>query len=435
MKFRVFLSVFLCIALSFSLCSVAFADTAGFSITANCFGLIREGQGSTGKNFTIVSTGSTSPGTQNNLEYVRFDSIDIVFPAAGTVTLAFNPAKYVTDVSNCKSWSLSDDKLVCGVTVESSSAGTVHLVVSNTTTVSASSCSISGSFHPASGPNPDDPANDGTGSMNGWTGLKLLDVENGGTQWVIYNSEIGQLISLVSLGEASFQTDFWIAKMLSHFGYSSWKWKYNEETGKIDFELPEMAQGSWMDMIYRFLTYDYWWNSKLWSGDVAGSWYGNLSGMLTQSLGALNATVKQIQDVLSNDKDLAIKNATENERQWIQDYYEGNSDYKVDEAKIQDFSDTGDEFSAFLAGGGSSSLSDFWTTIGDNGSLYNVFWSQYMFQSLNVGALTSKVSRVAPNYSIPSFFQNRNEVISSALAGDYDDDDSIFESSLFGGDD
>lgn len=431
MKFRVFLSVFLCIALSFSLCSVAFADTAGFKIVAFCYGYILGSSGNS--DFNIVSTGSTSPGTQNNINSVQFKRIDITFPAPGTVTLAFNPAKNVTNVSNCKSWTLSDDKLICGVTVESTEAGTVSLDVTSSGLAAASSCSISGSFYPASDPNPDDPSYDGTGSMNGWTGLKLLDVQNGGTQWVIYNSMLGQLISLVDLGEASYQTDFWIAKMLSHFGYSSWKWKYNEETGKIDFELPDMAQGSWMDMIYRFMTYDYWWNSKLWSGNVAGSWYGNLSGMLTQSLGTLNATVKQIQDVLSNDKDLAIKNATENERQWIQDYFEGNSDYKVDEAKIQDFSDTGDEFSAFLAGGGSSSLSDFWSAINVDGGLYNLFWTPYMYQSLNFGALHPSAKRIAPNFSVSSFIKNQNEVISSALVGDYDGDNSIFEPSLFGG--
>lgn len=433
MKFRVFLSVFLCIALAFSLCSVAFADTAGFKIVAHCYGYILGSSGNS--DFNIVSTGSSSPGTQNNINSVQFKRIDITFPAAGTVTLAFNPAKNVSNVSNCKSWTLSDDKLICGVTVESSEAGTVTLVVTSSGLAAASSCSISGSFHPASVPTPDAPSSDGTGSMNGWTGLKLLDVQNGGTQWVIYNSMLGQLISLVSLGEASYQSDFWIAKMLSHFGYSSWKWKYNDETGKIDFELPEMAQGSWMDMVYRFMTYDYWWNSKLWSGDVAGSWYGNLSGMLTQALSTLNATVKQIQDVLSNDKDLAIKNATENERQWIQDYYEGNSDYKVDETKIQDFSDTGDDFSAFLAGGGSSSLADFWSAINASDAIYTFFWSSFMSDYLNAGAVSSSIQRVAPNYSVPSFIQNQNDVIASAFAGDYDGDDSIYESSLFGGDD
>lgn len=432
MKFRVFLSFFLCIALSFSLCSVAFADTAGFKIVALCYGYILGSSGNS--DFNIVSTGSTSPGTQNNINSVQFKRIYITFPAPGTVTLAFNPAKTVTNVSNCKSWTLSDDKLICGVTVESSEAGTVSLDVTSSGLAEASSCSISGSFHPASDPNPDDPSYDGTGSMNGWTGLKLLDVQNGGTQWVIYNSMIGQLISLVSLGEASYQTDFWIAKMLSHFGYSSWKWKYNEETGKIDFELPEMAQGSWMDMIYRFMTYDYWWNSKLWSGNVAGSWYGNLSGMLTQALGTLNATVKQIQDVLSNDKDLAIKNATENERQWIQDYYEGNSDYKVDEAKIQDFSDTGDEFSAFLAGGETSSLSVFWFLVNDQNEGYLDFWSNYISDMINFGANHSTPSR-SPRYSsVPSFFNSKSDIVSSAFSGGFDNDDSIFEPFLFGGD-
>lgn len=424
MKFRVFLSVFLCIVLSFSLCSVAFADTTAFSITANCTGFIQGNQGI--GSFSIVSTGSTSPGTQNNLVSVRFDSIDIVFPAAGTVTLAFNPAQKVTNVSNCKSWSLSSDKLVCGVTVESSEAGTVHLEVTDTLSA-ASSCSISGSFHSSSDPNPDDPSNDGTGSMNGWTGLKLLDVENGGTSWVIYNSEIGQLISLVSLGEASYQTEFWIAKMLSHFGYSSWKWKLNEETGKIDFELPEMAQGSWMDMIYRFMTYDYWWNSKLWSGDVAGSWYGNLSGMLTQAFGTLNATVKQIQDVLSNDKDLAIKNATENERQWIQDYYEGNSDYKVDEDKIQDFSDTGDSFLGFFDSQTKYSFNDAISEI-DGDNQYSYFWSSAMYNILNgiSSSSTSTNGMKAPARSSSSPYAWKDSFTESALAGDYDGDTTIF---------
>lgn len=432
MKFRVFLSVFLCIALSFSLCSVAFAENTAFSITGHWYGSFSDSAGY--QSFTTISTGSTSPGSRNDLIDVRLDSISIVFPEAGTVTLAFNPAQKVTNVSNCKSWSLSDDKLICGVTVESSEAGTVNCTVTTSGFNFAASCSISGSFHSSAEPGPDDPANDGTGSMNGWTGLKLLDVENGGTQWVIYNAEIGQLISLVSLGEASYQTDFWIAKMLSHFGYSSWKWKYNEETGKIDFELPEMAHGSWMDMIYRFMTYDYWWDSKLWSGNVAGSWYGNLSGMLTQSLGTLNATVKQIQDVLSNDKDLAIKNATENERQWIQDYYEGNSDYKVDEAKIQDFSDTGDEFSAFLAGGETFSLSTFWFLVNGQDEGYLDFWTNYISDMINFGANHSTRSR-SPRYSsVPSFFNSKSDIVSSAFSGDFDNDDSIFEPFLFGGD-
>lgn len=432
MKFRVFFSVFLCIALSFSLCSVAFAENTAFSITGHWYGSFSDAAGY--KSFTTISTGSTSPGSRNGLIDVRLDSISIVFPAAGTVTLAFNPAQKVTNVSNCKSWSLSDDKLICGVTVESTEAGTVNCTVTTSGFQVAASCSISGSFHSSAEPGPDDPVHDGTGSMNGWTGLKLLDVENGGTQWVIYNSEIGQLISLVSLGEASYQTDFWIAKMLSHFGYSSWKWKFNEETGKIEFELPEMAQGSWMDMIYRFMTYDYWWNSKLWSGNVAGSWYGNLSDMLTQSLGTLNATVKQIQDVLSNDKDLAIKNATENERQWIQDYYEGNSDYKVDEAKIQDFSDTGDEFSAFLAGGETSSLSVFWKFVNSSDEGYLDFWTNYISDMINFGANHSTRSR-SPRYSsVPSFFNSKSDIVSSAFSGDFDNDGSIFEPFLFGGD-
>lgn len=427
MKFRVFLSVFLCIILSFSLCFVVFADSTSFSVTATWNGMLSDGT----TTWTTVSTASNDPGAKSGVVYARCTTLTIVFPSAGTATIAFDPGGTVTNVSNCKSWVIDSSGAVCGVTVESNMAGTVTCTISSTTK-NTSYVTMSASFKTEN--QPDDPSNDGEGSMNGWTGLKLRDIENGGQHWVIYNSEIGELISMITLGEGSYESQFWIAKMLSHFGYSSWKWSINDETGKIEFELPEDAQGSWMDMIYRFSTYDYWWSSKLWSGDVAGSWYGNLSGMLTQSLGTLNATVKQIQDVLSNDKDLAIKNATENERQWIQDYYEGNSDYKVDEAKIQDFSDTGDEFSAFLAGGGSSSLSDFWSEINDINSLYAVFWSQQMYNNLNYGALNSSVKRAAPNYFVSSFFQNQNDIISSAMAGDYDGDESIFEPSLFGGD-
>lgn len=430
MNFRKVLSVFLCITLSFLLCLVASAETTAFSITGNWTASVWGEQGYT--SFTTVSTSSTDPGSRSGLVSVRLNSISIVFPEAGTVTLAFNPAQNVTGVSNCKDWSLSSDGLVCGVTVESSEAGTVTCTVTSSGFKAASSCSISGSFHASSSPSPDDPSSSGTGSMNGWTGIKLLDIENGGTQWVIYNSEIGQLISLVSLGEASYESQFWIAKMLSHFGYSSWKWSYNEETGKIDFELPTDAQGSWADMIYRFMTYDYWWSSKLWSGNVAGSWYGNLSGMLSQALGTLNATVKQIQDVLSNDKDLAIKNATEDERQWIQDYYEGDSDYKVSAEKIQDFSDTGDDFLDFVSAGNSASFSDFWSSIGSSNGMYELFWSVSVKNLLNAGAYRSSRSRVAPSFSNP-FVSWQSDIINSALNGDYDSDFSAFDPYVIGG--
>ena len=427
MKFRVFLSVFLCIALSFSLCSVAFADSTTFSVTATWNGRLSDGTST----WTTVSTAANDPGAKSGVVYARCTTLTIVFPSAGTATIAFDPGGTVTNVTNCKSWVIDSSGSVCGVTVESDMAGTVTCTITSNTK-NTSYVTMSASFKSEN--QPDDPSNDGTGSMNGWTGLKLRDVENGGQHWVIYNSEIGELITMVTLGEGSYESQFWIAKMLSHFGYSSWKWSFNEETGKIDFELPEDAQGSWMDMIYRFSTYDYWWNSKLWSGDVAGSWYGNLSGMLTQSLGVLNATVKQIQDVLSNDKDLAIKNATENERQWIQDYYEGNSDYKVDEAKIQDFSDTGDEFSAFLAGGETSSLSVFWSLVNGQNEGYLDFWSNYISDMINFGANHSTRSR-SPRYSsVPSFFNSKSDIVSSAFSGGFDNDDSIFEPFLFGGD-
>lgn len=221
----------------------------------------------------------------------------------------------------------------------------------------------------------------GSGSMFGWTGDTLLKLElSESEKWYTYTSgskSFGQMDSLWSGmdGEGTLRGEVMNTNMLASLAWNKWKWSIDPTTGLPKFEMDSWSQGSWADMIYRTSVYNYFYASKLWSNDVSGSWYGSISN----SFSYLNYRVNQILEVLANDEDLAIKEATDDERQWVQDYFENGSDI-ADSGKYDKINGVGSSFKDAFEGAPDTSISDGLTAINDNG--YD-FWSSAIQSELN----------------------------------------------------
>ncbi len=95
--------------------------------------------------------------------------------------------------------------------------------------------------------------------------------------------------------------------------YDDWSWGVGED-GKMYFSPPSFAEGSWLDNIWRMDVYLYY-NLANQTG-----WFGGINNRLD----TLNAFVLQILSVLANDEDVKIKDATTEQRTWIQNYFEGS---------------------------------------------------------------------------------------------------------------
>lgn len=219
------------------------------------------------------------------------------------------------------------------------------------------------------------------------------------SRWKTYNEYIGiweTVMQLTNQGETGSaligesDADTISADVLASLGYNGYSWKV--DNGQIVFK-SGAAGGSWLDMIFRYSTYDYYWASRLWSDDVSGSWFGAISSNFSY----LNLRVKQILDVLANDEDVAIKDATTSEREWVKDYFSGSGD-KADSGKYDKLNNTGSAFKDVFAGAPDSSLADGFTAVNDNGY---VFWSQGVSDDINGNNVFSSGPSRVPAYVPP----------------------------------
>ena len=358
--------------------------------------------GSTVRYENVALSDSTSSASFSSSSSLRFDSVRVI-----TVTASIPAGTLVVN---------SSVPFFTNMTVTSSSAGvTITASGSSLTIVSDGSTSpitlrgegygnsttldMSASFTPpetgGGGETPDNPFA-GTGSMFGWTGKTIFGLQTNQEQhWYIHNSGdqmVGHLDATYAYGDAGSVPGYWVQQdMIASLTVQKWQWKINPETGLPAFNVFETYQGTWSDMIYRTSVYNYFWGEKLWGNDVSGSWYGSISSDFSY----LNFRVNQILDVLANDEDLAIKDATTPERNWVKDYFSGSGD-KADSDKYDKLNSTGSAFKDAFAGAPDSSIADGFTAVNDNG--YE-FWSQGVSNDIN-GVSSSGATR-APAYFPP----------------------------------
>lgn len=274
-------------------------------------------------------------------------------------------------------------------------------------TIANTSFSASGYSYTSSGVPTPDPGDPGfpSSSMNGIQGWRYA--LSSAYTWETYNQYIGVRKIMYSYsfqgpdGGSNWNTSeiegeeilYDMAVAISLNGY---KWKIDPLTKDIVFYGYDggMAKaGSWLDMIFRYLTYDYYWGTRLWSNDVSGSWFGSIS----DSFAYLNYRVNQILSVLANDEDLAIKDATTSERDWVKNYFNGSGD-KADSDKYDKLNGTGSAFKDAFAGVPDSSIADGFTAVNDNG--YE-FWSQGVSDDINGNGASSSGASRAPAYVPP----------------------------------
>lgn len=331
---------------------------------------------------------------------ISYQSGTVVIPA-GTLTVTLPTSCSVSTSAAGASVSVSGSTLTV---VSDGSSSPIPLIFSSSGqfisgTTGTSSVSMSSSFlsaDPDPGPGPDDPYA-GTGSMFGWTGetlftLRFLEQEH----WYTNGSgsdRVGHLDVVVGTTEAELPGYYARTKMLASLTYQKWKWSIDSQTGLPKFSVLAEQEGSWADMLYRTSVYNYFWGNKLWNNDVSGSWYGSISSDFSY----LNYRVNQILSVLANDEDLAIKDATTSERDWVKNYFNGSGD-KADSDKYDKLNNTGSAFKDAFAGAPDSTIADGFTAVNDNS--YE-FWSQGVSDDINGNSSSSSFSSRAPAYVPP----------------------------------
>lgn len=337
------------------------------------------------------SNPSASASASEVCKGVRFTNITASFPA-GTLTIDFSEFSSVPSFSTSTagaSVSVSGSSLII---TSDGSAQPILLTSSSSYTPAvspANAFSLSSSFVASSGGGSTggDEYTPGYSDMNGFHGVR--QALSTATQWSTYNQYIGVQDVVMELtnkgvsgsaitGEST--SDFITADVMAGIGFNGWSWKIEDGTIKFSSGAPG---GSWLDMIFRYLTYDYFWTDRLWSNSVSGSWYGAIS----DNFAYLNFRVNQILDVLANDEDLAIKDATTSEREWVKDYFSGSGD-KADSDKYNSLNSDGQALKDFLTPSESASMSDALSAVESQG--YS-FWSENVYQDINQSSSTATV--------------------------------------------
>lgn len=406
MKYKSLVRVSLfCLVLSV-LSSFVFASGVTPSVVVQ-YNIKSSGSGS----FTINSDSPSDSATTSSAssDRVSFTSATVTVNNASTTSFELSPVSSSFTASTSTqgysvTYSVSSGVATVIVTADSSRSSNIcgldlsssAFVTGLSKTVSASGYSYTVSSTPD--PEPDDPYQSPTANMNGIKGYRGA-VSTAG-QWRTYNDYIGAweiIMDTTIKGEAgatitgSSTSDFISADVMAGIGYNGWSWKVDATTGALVFSSGAPV-GSWLDMIFRYLTYDYYWGSRLWSGDVSGSWYGSIS----DSFSYLNYRVNQILQVLANDQDVEIKDATSSERDWVKNYFNGSGD-KADADKYDKLNNTGSAFKDLFSGAPDTSISDGFTAVNDNG--YD-FWSQSVSNDINGVSSGGGASR-APAYVPP----------------------------------
>ena len=401
-----------CLAASPSLLSdsssnVPFSFGASFSYKEVVGGNVKYGELK-----AVDSVGSSSDGVVLAGSDFRYDQLYFYPSNAGSATVTLSPVPsdssfaFMNPNLGTVSYSISDDIATVTINMTDEQYQTYQSLITDPSaqtvvalTVSGSGSSLTraklslgySSFEAA----PEKPFVPPTNDMQGLHGYR--DASASASRWKTYNEYIGiweTVLTLTNQGETGSvltgesDADAISADVLASLGYNGYSWKV--VNGQIVFK-SGAAGGSWLDMIFRYSTYDYYWGSRLWSNDVSGSWFGAIS----DNFSYLNFRVNQILDVLANDEDLAIKDATTPEREWVKGYFSGSGD-KADSDKYDKLNDTGSAFKDAFAGAPDSSIADGFTAVNDNG--YE-FWSQEVSNDIN-GVSSSAASR-APAYVPP----------------------------------
>lgn len=360
---------------------------------------------STQGNFTI--DGSSPSASDSGAGGLTFTSASVSVNNSSTSTTVFELSPVDSSFSassNTKGFSVSSSVSngVATISVSASADRESNLCgidFSGKYSVISGSFSASGYTYSSSGgslPQPEDPYA-GTGSMFGWTGTTLFTLRFvDGQHWYTDgsgSSRVGHLDVVVGTTEAEMPGYYARTSMLAALTYQKWKWAIDDKTGLPKFDVMQEQQGTWADMLYRTSVYNYFWGNKLWHNDVSGSWYGSISSDFSY----LNFRVNQILDVLANNEDLAIKDATTPERNWVKDYFSGSGD-KADADKYDKLNNTGSAFKDAFAGAPESSIADGFTAVNDNGF---EFWSQGVSDDINGNSSSSSYSSRAPAYVPP----------------------------------
>lgn len=359
----------------------------------------------TSKSFSIGSGQTSSEFTALRYSTVSFTSASVVSDI-GTTTFELSPVgsnfSASTSSEGCTvSYTVSGD--VATVIVNRSSSSVSELVdvsfsgsykVSRVKeTVSASGYSFS-----SAGSNPDPvtpPSHTMQGMQNGQRWILYSRSE-----WKTYNQYIG-FYNTIATGKNTLtdgstvdvEKDIgWVSiDTLAELGYNAYSWTIDSQTKALKFSSGALSS-SWLDMIWKYQTYNFYWGLQLMTNQTDGnSWFD----MISTDFSYLNFRVNQLFEVLSNDEDLEIKNATDEERTWVQDYFTGSGD-KADTGKYDKLNNTGSAFKDAFAGAPDSSIADGFTAVNDNS--YD-FWSQEVSNDIN-GVSSSAASR-APAYVPP----------------------------------
>lgn len=344
----------------------------------------------------VDSVGSSSVGTLLSGSDFRYEQLYFYPSNPGSATVTLSPVPSDTSFAfmnpdlGSVSYSISDDIATVTITMNDEQYQTYQSLITNPSAQTVVSLIVSGSgssltraklslgyssFDAA----PEDPFVPPTNDMQGLHGYRDASVSY--SRWKTYNEYIGiweTVMLLTNQGESGSavtgesDADSISADVLASLGYNGYSWKV--VNGQIVFK-SGAAGGSWLDMIFRYSTYDYYWASRLWSDDVSGSWFGAISSNFSY----LNFRVNQILDVLANDEDLAIKDSTTPEREWVKEYFSGSGD-KADSSKYNSLNSDGQALKNFLTPSESASMSDALSAVDSQG--YS-FWSENVYQDIN----------------------------------------------------
>ena len=357
--------------------------------------------------------------------YSSLTSLSVSFSEPGSLAITIYGAGGSTVSGSGVSYTVSGDALI--VSVVSSQAGSVPITVSTGSQKQATPQVGLNSWIPDSGggsgggETPAEPEWTLGNNFGDWRpGLAVPNQTSTSTQWKTYNEYIGEYVTEVSsTGDSksfSGPADSFFVSALAALTYDDWSWGVGED-GKMYFSPPAFAEGSWLDNIWRMDVYLYY-NLANQTG-----WFGGVNDRLD----TLNARVLQILSVLANDEDVKIKDATTEQRTWIQNYFEGDHGG----ATSNNFTALNDSFNEVIGQFQSDfSISDigqiFASTSYDN-QLWYFFWSSSVSNDVNGvsrgGFSGGKAPARAPAVSQPSW---------SSQYSYYSDD--IVDMSGFGGD-
>lgn len=374
------------VVVQYSIQSYGVSNPGSFSIDGSSPSSSNKGSGSLTFSSASVSVNNSTSSTT----VFQLSPVDAAF-SASTTSKGYSVSSSVSDGVATISVSASSDRQsnLCGI----SFSGKAVTIVGQHYSASGYSYTSSG----GSVPEPEDPFA-GTGSMFGWTGKTIFGLQtNQMEKWFTDgtgNNRVGHLDATYNYSDAVSVPGYWVMQnMVASLTVQKWQWQIKPETGLPAFNVDETYKGTWSDMIYRTSVYNYFWGNKLWNNDVSGSWYGSISSDFSY----LNYRVNQILSVLANDEDLAIKDSTTPERDWVKDYFNGSGD-KADAGKYDKLNNTGSAFKDAFAGAPDSSIADGFTAVNDNG--YE-FWSQGVSDDINGNTASSSGASRAPAYVPP----------------------------------